>query len=128
MEGEVNAPLQGTNNNSNDSTLKTSRSHIVDYDSDLAQATRSKSPTRNITRDLDIVELSSDDEVQIIDFKEEKVEETPEHGPGENSTGRTSPKDTTCPVCLSEYDNKAFVDKCFRILFIVIKLSYIFIR
>ena len=28
-----------------------------------------------------------------------------------------SPKDVTCSICLGEFDNKSFLDQCFRILF-----------
>lgn len=30
--------------------------------------------------------------------------------------GSSSPKDSTCSICLGEFDNKAFLDQCFRIL------------
>ena len=63
----------------------------------------------------EMVVISSDDEVEIIG-----VNNRPEHEGGNNDkpTGCNSPskKDTTCSVCLSEYDNKAFLDRCFRIL------------
>lgn len=31
-------------------------------------------------------------------------------------TGSASPKDLTCSICLGEFDNKSFLDQCFRIL------------
>lgn len=120
MEGQVNDPLETNNDKdrvSGGSTEKPSRTNIVEYDSDSPQSTRSESHTRNVTQELDVVELSSDDDVQVIDVKRQKREKTPKHGRDQDSSGRTSPKDVTCSVCLSEYDNKAFLDKCFRILF-----------
>lgn len=116
MEGKLN-DLPETKNDvgtSGGSTKKASRSQIVEYDSDSPRTTRSESRTRNISQE--VVELSSDDDVQIIDVNGQKGAKTPENSHEQQSSGRTSPKDLTCSVCLSEYDNKAFLDKCFRIL------------
>lgn len=116
MEGKLN-DLPETKNDvgtSGGSTKKASRSQIVEYDSDSPRTTRSESRTRNISQEE--VELSSDDDVQIIDVNGQKGAKTPENSHEQQSFGRTSPKDLTCSVCLSEYDNKAFLDKCFRIL------------
>lgn len=77
------------------------------------QSTQSELYAENVSCDL--VELSSDDEVQIIDVKRKSCEKNLQVD-DQCSSGRTSPKDATCSVCLSEYDNKAFLDKCFRIL------------
>jgi len=100
------------------STKKPSRTQLVEYDSD-SNSPRSIQPesyTRSISQE--VVELSSDDDVQIIDVKGQKGAETLGEGHEQHSSlsGRSSPKDLTCSVCLSEYDNKAFLDKCFRIL------------
>lgn len=116
MEGKLN-DLPETKNDvgtSGGSTKKASRSQIVEYDSDSPRTTRSESRTRNISQE--VVELSSDDDVQIIDVNGQKGAKTQENSHEQQSSGRTSPKDLTCSVCLSEYDNKAFLDKCFRIL------------
>lgn len=77
------------------------------------QSTQSELYTENVSCDL--VELSSDDEVRIIDVKRKSCEKNLQ-ADDQCSSGRTSPKDATCSVCLSEYDNKSFLDKCFRIL------------
>lgn len=116
MEGKLN-DLPETKNDvgtSGGSTKTASRSQIVEYDSDSPRTTRSESRTRNISQE--VVELSSDDDVQIIDVNGQKGAKTQENSHEQQSSGRTSPKDLTCSVCLSEYDNKAFLDKCFRIL------------
>lgn len=116
MEGKLN-DLPETKNDvgaSGGSTKKSSRSQIVEYDSDSPRTTLSESRTRNISQE--VVELSSDDDVQIIDVNRQKGAKTQENSHEQRSSGRTSPKDLTCSVCLSEYDNKAFLDKCFRIL------------
>lgn len=116
MEGKLN-DLPETKNDvgtSGGSTKKASRSQIVEYDSDSPRTTLSESRTRNISQE--VVELSSDDDVQIIDVNGQKGAKTQENSHEQQSSGRTSPKDLTCSVCLSEYDNKAFLDKCFRIL------------
>lgn len=93
----------------------------VKRERDSPQVSQSESQLRNPCQD--VVEISSDDELQIIDVnKEQNNSKAPAHGKGQkqqsaqSSAGRTSPKDVTCSVCLSEYDNKAFLDKCFRIL------------
>ena len=98
------------------STKKPSKTQLVEYDSDSnsPRSTHPESYTRSISQE--VVELSSDDDVQIIDIKGQKGAETLEKGHEQHSSGRSSPKDLTCSVCLSEYDNKAFLDKCFRIL------------
>lgn len=75
------------------------------------QSTQSELYAENVSCDL--VELSSDDEVQIIDVKRKSCEKNLQ-ADDQCSSGRTSPKDATCSVCLSEYDNKAFLDKCFH--------------
>lgn len=116
MEGKLN-DLPETKNDvgtSGGSTKTASRSQIVEYDSDSPRTTPSESRTRNISQE--VVELSSDDDVQIIDVNGQKGAKTQENSHEQQSSGRTSPKDLTCSVCLSEYDNKAFLDKCFRIL------------
>ena len=81
------------------------------------ESLQSESRMGNLSKILDVVEISSDDELQIIDVSKGQSE-APERKKEQNQhcSGRTSPKDTTCSVCLSEYDNKAFLDKCFRIL------------
>ena len=76
------------------------------------RSSRSELCTGNVSCDL--VELSRDDEVQIIDMKRKSEKNL--QADDQCSSGRTSPKDATCSVCLSEYDNKSFLDKCFRIL------------
>lgn len=75
------------------------------------QSTQSELYTENVSCDL--VELSSDDEVRIIDVKRKSCEKNLQ-ADDQCSSGRTSPKDATCSVCLSEYDNKSFLDKCFH--------------
>jgi len=42
--------------------------------------------------------------------------------------GNASPKDQTCSICLSEYDNKAFLDQCFRILLRSRKITLVIIE
>ena len=93
----------------------------VKRERDSPQVSQSESRSRNPCQD--VVEISSDDELQIIDVnKEQNNSKAPAYGKeqkqqsAQSSAGRTSPKDVTCSVCLSEYDNKAFLDKCFRIL------------
>ena len=122
MEGKLN-DLPETKNDvgttTGGSAKKPSQTQLVEYDSDSnspqsAQSTLPESYTRSISQE--VVELSSDDDVQIIDIKGQKGAETLEKSHKQHSSGRSSPKDLTCSVCLSEYDNKAFLDKCFRIL------------
>ena len=119
MEGKLN-DLPETENDvgtiTGGSTKKPSKTQLVEYDSDSnsPRSTHPESYTRSISQE--VVELSSDDDVQIIDIKGQKGAETLEKGHEQYSSGRSSPKDLTCSVCLSEYDNKAFLDKCFRIL------------
>ena len=99
------------------STAKSSRQQIekdIDDSNSGLRSTQSEC-TGDVCCDLDVVELSSDDEVQIIDVKGKTLDKTPQNE-DQRKSGRTSPKDVTCSVCLSEYDNKAFLDKCFRIL------------
>lgn len=99
------------------STAKSSRQQIekdIDDSNSGLRSTQSEC-TGDVCCDLEVVELSSDDEVQIIDVKGKALDKTPKNE-DQRSSGRTSPKDVTCSVCLSEYDNKAFLDKCFRIL------------
>ncbi|XP_020610510.1 E3 ubiquitin-protein ligase Topors-like [Orbicella faveolata] len=115
MEGKLN-DLPETKNDVGTieaSTKKPSKTQLVEYDSDSnsPRSTQPESHTRSISQE--VVELSSDDDVQIIDVKGQKGTETLEKG-HEQHTGRSSPKDLTCSVCLSEYDNKAFLDKCFH--------------
>lgn len=127
MEGQVNDVSESSNDistsgvsagkHSSSSTAGTSASSDIS----VSYSTQSEPSTRNLSRDLDVVELSSDEEVQIIDVKgqqpaSEKATER-DHNQA-HSSGRTSPKDVTCSVCLCEYDNKAFLDQCFRILFL----------
>ena len=95
-------------------TTEGSKPQLVEYDSDSNSPRSTQPRTRGFSQE--VVELSSDDDVQIIDVKGQKGAETPEHGQEQHLSGRSSPKDLTCSVCLSEYDNKAFLDKCFRIL------------
>lgn len=67
-----------------------------------------------------IVEITSDDEGQIVEIEGIAPKKESEHTKSSSqvSLRRKSPQlDVTCPVCLSEYNNKAFLDKCFRILF-----------
>ena len=119
MEGKLN-DLPQTRSDvgaSGGSTENPSKTQLVEYDSDSnisSPSTRPESNTRGITHE--VVELSSDDDVEIVDIKAQKGAKTPEHGQEQHLSGRSSPKDLTCSVCLSEYDNKAFLDKCFRIL------------
>ena len=95
------------------STKKPSKTQLVDYESDPNSPRSTQPESHSISQE--VVELSSDDDVQIIDIKGQKGAKTLEKG-HEQHTGRSSPKDLTCSVCLSEYDNKAFLDQCFRIL------------
>lgn len=91
-----------------------------------SQDSQSKPTPGNSSQTVDVVEISSDDELQIVEVSmtESVKKVAPDDGtdrdqnPSSSTTtsGRTSPKDITCSVCLSEYDNKAFLDKCFRIL------------
>lgn len=65
-----------------------------------------------------IVEITSDDEEQIVEIEGTPPKQENEHpqSSSQMSLRRKSPQlDVSCPVCLSEYDNKAFLDKCFRI-------------
>ena len=89
------------------------------------QDSQSKPTLGNSSQTVDVVEISSDDELQIVEVSmtESVKKAAPDDGtdrdqnPSSSTTsGRTSPKDITCSVCLSEYENKAFLDKCFRIL------------
>ena len=64
------------------------------------RSSRSELCTGNVSCDL--VELSRDDEVQIIDMK--------------RKSEKNLQADDQCTVCLSEYDNKAFPNTCYRIL------------
>lgn len=67
-----------------------------------------------------IVEITSDDEGQVVEIEgtPPKQENAHPQSSSQMSLRRKSPQlDVTCPVCLSEYDNKAFLDKCFRIFF-----------
>lgn len=91
-----------------------------------SQDSQSKPTPGNSSQTVDVVEISSDDELQIVGVS--MTESVKKAAPGDGTdrdqnpssstttSGRTSPKDVTCSVCLSEYDNKAFLDKCFRIL------------
>lgn len=91
-----------------------------------SQDSQSKPTPGNSSQTVDVVEISSDDELQIVEVSmtESVKKAAPDDGtdrdqnPSSSTTtsARTSPKDVTCSVCLSEYDNKAFLDKCFRIL------------
>ena len=63
----------------------------------------------------DLVELSSDDKVQFIVVKRKSSEKNLQ-ADDQCSSGGTSPEDETCSICLSEYENKAHLDKCCRIL------------
>ena len=91
-----------------------------------SQDSQSKPTLGNSSQTVDVVEISSDDELQIVEVSmTESVKKAApgdgtdrEQNPSSSTTtsGRTSPKDVTCSVCLSEYENKAFLDKCFRIL------------
>lgn len=121
MEVPINASMESNTDKDNAIGRSTEKPSIVEYDSasDSPQSTRSESRIRNTSQELEMVELSSDDEVQIIDVKGQKGEQTSELDRDQDSAGRTSPQDVTCSVCLSEYDNKSFLDKCFRILFLL---------
>lgn len=92
-----------------------------------SQDSQSKPTPGNSSQTVDVMEISSDDELQIVEVSltESVKKAAPGHGtdhdqnPSSSTTttsGRTSPKDITCSVCLSEYENKAFLDNCFRIL------------
>ena len=122
MEGKLNSlpETKSDVSTSGGSTEKPSKTQLVEYDSgsNSSPSTRPESHTRNIT--LEVVELSSDDDVEIVDVKRQKGSKSPEHGQEQQLSGRSSPKDLTCSVCLGEYDNKAFLDKCFRILLLVL--------
>ena len=61
-----------------------------------------------------LVELSSDDEVQIN--VKRKSSEKNLQADDQCSSGRTSPEDETCSICLFECTNKARPEKCCRIL------------
>ena len=61
-----------------------------------------------------LVELSSDDEVQIN--VKRKSSEKNLQADDQYSSGRTSPEDETCSICLFECTNKARPEKCCRIL------------
>lgn len=64
-----------------------------------------------------IVEITSDDEEQIVEIEgtPPKQENEDPQSSSQMSLRRKSPQlDVSCPVCLSEYDNKAFLDKCFH--------------
>ena len=76
------------------------------------RSTQSEQYTGDVPSDL--VELSSDDEVQIN--VKRKSSEKNLQADDQCSSGRTSPEDETCSICLSEYENKAHLDKCCRIL------------
>ena len=119
MEGKLNDLSEAKNDvgtSGSGSTKKPSKPQLVEYDSDSISplSTQPESRTRSISQE--VVELSSDDDVLIIDVKGQKGTEMLEKGYEQHLSGRSSPKDLTCSVCLSEYDNKAFLDKCFRIL------------
>ncbi|CAH3190405.1 unnamed protein product [Porites evermanni] len=89
-----------------------------------SQDSQSKPTLGNSSQTVDLVEISSDDELQIVEVT--MTESVKKAAPGDGTdrdqnpssstttSGRTSPKDITCSVCLSEYENKAFVDKCFH--------------
>ena len=117
MEAPINDSMESNTDKDNNTGRSTQKPSIVEYDSDSPPSTRSESRIRSISQESEIVELSSDDEVQIIDVKGQKGKDTSEHCREQGLAGRTSPQDVTCSVCLSEYDNKSFLDKCFRILF-----------
>ena len=63
----------------------------------------------------DLVELSSDDKVQFIVVKRKSSEKNLQ-ADDQCSSGGTSPEDATCSICPFEYNNKADLDKCCRIL------------
>ncbi|XP_067027538.1 E3 ubiquitin-protein ligase Topors-like [Acropora muricata] len=62
----------------------------------------------SLTSCSNIVEITSDDDEQIVE-----IEGTPPKQENEHPQS-SSQMDVSCPVCLSEYDNKAFLDKCFH--------------
>ena len=64
------------------------------------RSTQSEQYTGDVSSDL--VELSSDDEVQINVKRK--------------SSEKNLQADDQCSICLSEYENKAHLDKCCRIL------------
>ena len=68
-----------------------------------------------------LVISDDDDEIEIVKVKTRRQE--PKAADREtnkelskNQLGSESPRDQTCSVCLGEFDNKAFLDQCFRIL------------
>ena len=97
----------------------------IKREEDSSQFSQSGSRLVTSSQAVDVVEISSDDELQVIEAsKEQSVQKAlgDKNSDGQtrnSSSGRTSPKDVTCSVCLSEFDNKAFLDKCFRILLLL---------
>ena len=126
MEGQNNNSVESVNEieSNGTSTDKPSRTHDrgennVKCDSGVSsEVSQSELQTEDASQV--VVEISSDDELQIIGVGkgqlEEKAEENGNDSNQQSTSGRTSPKDVTCSVCLSEFDNKSFLDKCFRIL------------
>lgn len=92
----------------------------IKREEDSSQFSQSGSRLGTSSQAVDVVEISSDDELQVIEAsKEQSVQKAlgDKNADGQtrnSSSGRTSPKDVTCSVCLSEFDNKAFLDKCFH--------------
>ena len=70
---------------------KPSTAQLVDYDSDSnsPRSTQPESHTRSISQE--VVELSSNDDVQIIDVKGQKDAETLGKGHEQHFSGRSSP-------------------------------------
>lgn len=125
MEGQDDYLLESSNqvDASELSTSEPSRTlddNIIKDEDISPESLQSKPRMEHLSKILDVVEISSDDELEIIDVSKGQSE-APERKNEQNqhSSGRTSPQDVTCSVCLGEYDNKAFLDKCFRILFIL---------
>ena len=68
-----------------------------------------------------LVISDDDDEIEIVKVKtrrqdEKAADRETDKELSKNQLGSESPRDQTCSVCLGEFDNKAFLDQCFRIL------------
>jgi len=126
MEGQNNNSVErmneiesnGTSTDKPSRTLNRGENNVKSDSGVSSQVSQLELQTENASQD--VVEISSDDELQIIGVSKEQIEEKAEKNRNnenqQSTSGRASPKDVTCSVCLSEFDNKSFLDKCFRIL------------
>ena len=121
MEGQDDCLLESSNQVDTSELSQSEPSRTLDnnikHEDISPESLQSKSRIENLSKVLDVVEISSDDELEIIDVsKGQSGAPERKNKQNQHSSGRTSPQDVTCSVCLGEYDNKAFLDKCFRIL------------